>query len=78
MLLLCIRTTLNNNDMKAKATRLPDALAEDVEKISGHHLISEGKFIALAIQRLVAEVRKTGRLPLPDFNETAEREAASA
>ncbi|MCW1913700.1 hypothetical protein OJ996_08950 [Luteolibacter sp. GHJ8] len=54
--------------MKTKTTRLPDPLAGQLETIATANLTSEAKVIELAVERLVAEVRETGRLPLPPVN----------
>jgi predicted transcriptional regulator len=51
--------------MKTKTTRLPDPLAAQLEAIAAANRMSEGRVLELATEQLVAEVRKTGRLPLP-------------
>lgn len=51
--------------MKTEATRIPEALAADLEQFAAANRISKGRILSLALERLVAEVRETGRLPLP-------------
>lgn len=49
--------------MKTEATRIPDALAADLEQIAMANRTSKGRILELALERLVDEVRRTGRLP---------------
>lgn len=64
--------------MKTKATRVPDELAANLEQIAAANRISEGRVLELALERLVAEVRETGRLPLPPVALGPVRESAVA
>lgn len=51
--------------MKNEATRIPDALAGDLAQIAKTNRMSKGRVLELALELLVEEVRKTGRLPIP-------------
>jgi len=51
--------------MKTKYTRLNAKTADALERIAEANRASESSIIALAVERLVAEVRETGRLPVP-------------
>jgi len=51
--------------MKAKTIRLNDKTADAVERIAGANHTSDSHVIVLAVERLVDEVRETGRLPVP-------------
>jgi hypothetical protein len=64
--------------MKTEATRIPETLASDLEQIAIANRLSKGRVLALALERLVAEVRQTGRLPLPpvQLNQSAASSAA--
>jgi hypothetical protein len=52
--------------MKTEATRIPDELAADLDRIATTNRMSKGRVLELALARLVEEVRLTGRLPLPE------------
>jgi predicted transcriptional regulator len=54
--------------MKSKTARLPDGLSHDLEQIAAANRMSESRVLELAAEMLVAEVRRTGRLPLPPVN----------
>lgn len=62
--------------MKTKTARLPDKLAAHLETIATGNRTSESKVMELAVEILVAEVRKTGRLPLPPVELEDEEEPA--
>ena len=51
--------------MKTEATRIPEELSLALGHIATANRTSKGKILELALERLVAEVRETGRLPLP-------------
>jgi hypothetical protein len=51
--------------MKSESANIRDELAEKLSAIAKANRLSKARVIELAIENLVEEVRKTGRLPVP-------------
>ena len=63
--------------MKTEVTRIPDPLAADLDRIATANRLSKGRVLELALERLIAEVRETGRLPMPAINLAEPAESAA-
>jgi len=54
----------NEMPMKQKATRLPNELADELERVAKANRMSESRLIELAVEKMLKEIRTTGKAPL--------------